>query len=134
MSASNDPRGSEKPYCANCRGDGWVCENHRSETQGHDDACSGAGEPCPSCNPLATEFSRVLHERDQLRAEIVRLRASGETTGGTVIEGWVERDPIGDYLLYTDEWLTKEGFGPNNRDDMDRATLISRPAPPGVRE
>lgn len=54
--------------CGQCRGDGWVCENHRSESQGHDDACSGAGEPCPACNPLATEFSRALAENERLRA------------------------------------------------------------------
>lgn len=41
--------------CATCGGDRWVCEEHPSEPQDHDDDddCRGAGAPCPDCNPLA---------------------------------------------------------------------------------
>lgn len=82
---STDSGASAPKYCPNCRGDRWVCENHRSEAQGHDDACSGAGEPCPACNPMATEFSRVLHERDMLRAVVMSIaRARVERSPATI--------------------------------------------------
>lgn len=65
----------EERYCPNCKGDRWVCEIHRSEVQGHA-GCGGAGEPCPACNPAATGFSHLLHERDRIRAAVARFRAA----------------------------------------------------------
>lgn len=39
--------------CANCDGEGWVCENHPEVPWlGGDGCCGGAGDPC-SCNPRA---------------------------------------------------------------------------------
>lgn len=36
--------------CANCDGEGWVCENHPEVPwNGGDGCCGGAGMPC-SCN------------------------------------------------------------------------------------
>ena len=59
------------PRCANCHGEGWVCENHPST--GWPSKCScGAGEPCPMCNPGALPFCRVvavLQEMDAALAE-----------------------------------------------------------------
>lgn len=42
--------------CANCDGEGWVCENH-PEVPWFDGegCCGGAGSPC-ACNPLSDEF------------------------------------------------------------------------------
>lgn len=38
--------------CANCDGEGWVCENHPEVPWGEGDGCcGGAGMPCV-CNPL----------------------------------------------------------------------------------
>lgn len=37
--------------CANCKGDGWVCENHPQKAWGGGfSCCDGAGMPCV-CNP-----------------------------------------------------------------------------------
>lgn len=75
--APSDPKRS----CARCRGESWVCENHSSEPQGHDDACNGAGAPCPDCNPLASDHSRALAEVERLRAllrETVQVADVGE--------------------------------------------------------
>lgn len=38
--------------CANCDGEGWVCEDHPEVPwQDGDGCCGGAGSPC-ACNPL----------------------------------------------------------------------------------
>ncbi len=43
---------SADPLCANCDGDGWVCENHPEVPwRDGDGCCGGAGAPCV-CNPL----------------------------------------------------------------------------------
>lgn len=40
------------PSCANCDGEGWVCEDHPEVPWlDGDGCCGGAGMPC-SCNPL----------------------------------------------------------------------------------
>ena len=40
------------PECANCDGEGWVCEYHPEVPWlDGDGCCGGAGMPC-SCNPL----------------------------------------------------------------------------------
>ena len=40
-----------KIVCANCDGEGWVCENHPEVPWlDGDGCCGGAGAPC-SCNP-----------------------------------------------------------------------------------
>lgn len=49
-----------EPYCANCRNEGWVCEDHLTESMGHG-GCGGAGVPCPACNPLASNFRQLEH-------------------------------------------------------------------------
>lgn len=36
--------------CANCDGDGWVCEDHPEVP--FEKCCGGAGMPC-TCNPLS---------------------------------------------------------------------------------
>ena len=43
---------SADDHCANCDGEGWVCEDH-SEVPwlDGDGCCGGAGMPCV-CNPL----------------------------------------------------------------------------------
>jgi hypothetical protein len=35
--------------CLPCGGEGWVCEDHPDQPEGHDERC-GAGMPCPACN------------------------------------------------------------------------------------
>lgn len=43
---------SDKHLCANCDGEGWVCEDHPEVPWGSGDGCcGGAGMPC-ICNPL----------------------------------------------------------------------------------
>ena len=43
------------PLCANCDGEGWVCENHPEVPWSYGDGCcGGAGAPC-ACNPLSDE-------------------------------------------------------------------------------
>lgn len=38
--------------CPICKGEGWVCENHRDQPWGDGDSCcGGAGSPCEWCNP-----------------------------------------------------------------------------------
>ena len=38
--------------CANCDGEGWVCEDHPEVPwMDGDGCCGGAGQPC-SCNPI----------------------------------------------------------------------------------
>lgn len=39
------------PLCANCNGEGWVCEDHPEVPWG-EECCGGAGMPC-SCNELS---------------------------------------------------------------------------------
>lgn len=36
--------------CPLCDGEGWICEAHPYEPEGHDPECSGPGIPCPECN------------------------------------------------------------------------------------
>lgn len=43
---------SAEVRCANCDGEGWVCEDHADVPwKGGDGCCGGAGSPCV-CNPL----------------------------------------------------------------------------------
>ena len=43
---------TDKLICANCDGQGWVCENHPEVPWGEGDGCcGGAGMPC-ACNSL----------------------------------------------------------------------------------
>jgi len=39
--------------CRNCKGEGWVCENHLDTAWegGKQKCCGGAGSPCPVCQP-----------------------------------------------------------------------------------
>jgi hypothetical protein len=39
--------------CIHCDGGRWVCENHPDQPWlgAHSCSCSGAGIPCPICNP-----------------------------------------------------------------------------------
>lgn len=77
--------------CANCHGEGWVCENHPS--QGWPSACScGAGEPCPTCNPLSLPYARLL----SFVRSLVR-----------------END--------TEEWLEQDSWGPDYGEKPDEA-------------
>ena len=44
---------NSNPRCANCTGEGWVCEDHPEVPWlDGDGCCMGAGMPC-SCNPLS---------------------------------------------------------------------------------
>ena len=47
---------TDKPICANCDGEEWVCENHPEVPwlEG-DGCCGGAGMPC-SCNPASLQI------------------------------------------------------------------------------
>lgn len=42
--------------CPTCGGERWLCEEHQDQPMGHD-GCSGAGDPCPDCQPA----DRPLH-------------------------------------------------------------------------
>lgn len=49
------------PQCANCDGEGWVCENHPEVPWGEGEGCcGGAGQPC-SCNPLS-HYNKGQHQ------------------------------------------------------------------------
>jgi hypothetical protein len=52
---------SPEKYCPICRGEGWVCENHKDVKwdYGEADCCEGAGIPC-ECNQVKPpwEFKR----------------------------------------------------------------------------
>jgi len=53
--------------CANCHGEGWVCENHAS--MGWPSVCEcGAGAPCPNCNPNSPPFARALHALEAIQS------------------------------------------------------------------
>ena len=47
------------PLCANCDGEGWVCENHPEVPWlDGDECCGGAGCPCV-CNPLHVDGQTI---------------------------------------------------------------------------
>ncbi len=47
------------PLCANCGGEGWVCEDHPEVPWlGGDGCCGAAGMPC-ECNPLKNDKGRL---------------------------------------------------------------------------
>lgn len=60
--------------CPHCRGTGWVCEAHPTESRDHDPDCAGPAMLC-AC-PIGQELERQL---DAIRAE-GRLAKLGDTT------------------------------------------------------
>lgn len=63
---------SSNPLCANCDGQGWVCEKHPEVPWGEGDGCcGGAGIPCV-CNDLYQENATEDKEKP-LGSESQRL-------------------------------------------------------------
>jgi len=102
---------SDESPCANCDGEGWVCEDHPEVPWANGKGCcGGAGMPCV-CNqtypPRCFGEAEIIKEIGPIN--VVRLKPKCNSDALKMLEGAMSRVKSGDISSIALSWVKSDG-------------------------